>query len=329
MAADQAGGMAVSGVPPGYAVPPIGGTILPGGTAPPMGGTVSCCLSAAWHDACFCRHDVMPSIDGTVSRRRIRRRKSGAGQPPGTASGGGRSGIPNGMPQGTPTGIPAGTAGSGGIPAPPTGAASTGGRFLGTPMGVLCEPPGTVPSIDGTVCGAGYCRHGMVPPGTVPPIGGTVSPGDGKARDGRVRRGLAGTLEGVPRSRAVDRLHCSRPAGRRMRALRDFNVAIWGNVSMSGAAYVSWAPCGTACLAVGVSVPPSRPCPLIPRLLVRKLGFWRPALPAPRVPCPDPRCPGTVQEPRASSRHGRPRNGLGHAPTRKSAEPAASVACLQ
>ena len=75
--------------------------------------------------------------------------------------------------------------------------------------------------------------------------------------------------------------------------------------------------------------PPSRPCPLIPRLLVRKLGFWRPALPAPRVPCPDPRCPGTVQEPRASSRHGRPRNGLGHAPTRKSAEPAASVACLQ
>ena len=87
MAADQAGGMAVSGVPPGYAVPPIGGTILPGGTAPPMGGTVSCCLSAAWHDACFCRHDVMPSIDGTVSRRRIRRRKSGAGRLPGTASG--------------------------------------------------------------------------------------------------------------------------------------------------------------------------------------------------------------------------------------------------
>ena len=61
-------------------------------------------------------------------------------------------------------------------------------------MGVLCEPPGTVPPIDGTVCGAGYCRHGMVPPGTVPPIGGTVSPGDGKARDGRARRGLAGTL---------------------------------------------------------------------------------------------------------------------------------------
>ena len=75
--------------------------------------------------------------------------------------------------------------------------------------------------------------------------------------------------------------------------------------------------------------PPFRPCPLIPRLLVRKLGFWRPAPPAPRVPCPGPRCPGTVQEPRASSRHGRPRNGLGHAPTRKSAEPAASVACLQ
>ena len=100
MAADQAGGMAVSGVPPGYAVPPIGGTILPGGTAPPMGGTVSCCLSAAWHDACFCRHDVMPSIDGTVSRRRIRRRKSGAGQPPGTASGGGVAASPTGCRRG-------------------------------------------------------------------------------------------------------------------------------------------------------------------------------------------------------------------------------------
>ena len=109
------------------------------------------------------------------------------------------------MPQGTPTGIPAGTAGqsAGGILVPPDPAAFRrrrsaaprhGGRFLGTPMGVLCEPPGTVPPIDGTVCGAGYCRHGMVPPGTVPPIGGTVSPGDGKARDGRARRGLAGTL---------------------------------------------------------------------------------------------------------------------------------------
>ena len=63
---------------------------------------------------------------------------------------------------------------------------------MGTPMGVLCEPPGTVPSIDGTVCGAGYCRHGMVPPGTVPPIGGTVSPGDGKARDGRALTGPCG-----------------------------------------------------------------------------------------------------------------------------------------
>ena len=201
------------------------------------------------------------------------------------------------------------------------------------------EPPGViVPPIGGTVLpsgkGGGVPAAGLLPGGhgaanrrhcTAALLGGSKW-GGGR---GKALRGLAGTLGGVPRSRAVDRLHCSRPAGRRMRALRDFNVAIWGNVSMSGAAYVSWAPCGTACLAVGVSVPPSRPCPLIPRLLVRKLGFWRPALPAPRVPCPDPRCPGTVQEPRASSRHGRPRNGLGHAPTRKSAEPAASVACLQ
>ena len=182
-------------------------------------------------------------------------------------------------------------------------------------------PTGTVLPVGNTVYGAVCRRHGvwcrLLP---------ARFRGGGR---GRALRGLAGMPEDIPRSRAVDRLHYSRPAGRRMRALRDFNVAIWRNVSMSRAAYVSWAPCGTACLAVGVSVPPSRPCPLIPRLLVRKLGFWRPALPAPRVPCPDPRCPGTVQEPRASSRHGRPRNGLGHAPTRKSAEPAASVACLQ
>ena len=133
MAADQAGGMAVSGVPPGYAVPPIGGTILPGGTAPPMGGTVSCCLSAAWHDACFCRHDVMPSIDGTVSRRRIRRRKSGAGRSPGTASGGGRGDIPNGMSQRTPMDVLLGAA--------DRRRPGMGGRFLRTPLGVLGFPP--------------------------------------------------------------------------------------------------------------------------------------------------------------------------------------------
>ena len=33
-------------------------------------------------------------------------------------------------------------------------------------------------------------------------------------------RGLAGTPEDIPRSRAVDRLHGSRPAGRRMRTLQ-------------------------------------------------------------------------------------------------------------
>ena len=139
--------------------------------------------------------------------RRLRRQDGG---------GGGRSGIPNGMPQGTPMNAlayrrPIGRRHSGAANRRRPG---MGGRFLGTPMGVLCEPPGTVPSIDGTVCGAGYCRHGMVPPGTVPPMGGTVSPGDGKARDGRARRGLAGMLgrsleppafwlAGIPAARAA------------------------------------------------------------------------------------------------------------------------------
>ena len=91
----------------------------------------------------------MPAFAGMMSCRQLTALYLAAGSGGGKAvpgnrparRRGGRSGIPNGMPQGTPTGIPAGTAGSGGIPAPPTGAASTGGRFLGTPMGVLCEPP--------------------------------------------------------------------------------------------------------------------------------------------------------------------------------------------
>ena len=92
---------------------------------------------------------------------------------------GGRSGIPNGMPQGTPTGIPAGTAGrsAGGILVPPDPAAfrrrqpappQPGGRFLGTPMGVLCEP-----SLGGFRRLPGFPPADR-PTGMVPPIGGTV-----------------------------------------------------------------------------------------------------------------------------------------------------------
>ena len=67
-----------------------------------------------------------------------------------------------------------------------------GGRFLGTPMGVLSEPPlggfrrrpDTAPPIGGTVYGACNCRHGMwcrlvrcrqlTARCTMPPFGGTV-----------------------------------------------------------------------------------------------------------------------------------------------------------
>ena len=78
--------------------------------------------------------------------------------------GGGRSGIPNGMPQGTPTGVPAyrrpigrrhfSAAGSGGIPAPPTGGAPTwGAGFWGRRWASFASRPGR------HGCGAGYCRH--------------------------------------------------------------------------------------------------------------------------------------------------------------------------
>ena len=150
--------------------------------------------STAWRRR-IRRREAVPPIGGTVGCRAIARHgvEGGTWRHPQRDAAGDANGHP--YRDRRPIGRRHfSAAGSGGIPAPPTGGASTGGRFLGTPMGVLCEPPGTVPSIDGTVCGAGYCRHGMVPPGTVPPIGGTVSPGDGKARDGRARRGLAGTL---------------------------------------------------------------------------------------------------------------------------------------
>ena len=100
---------------------------------------------------------------------------------------GGRSDIPDGMPQGTP-GASLQTAGSGGARRRQPGAGFWGRRwasFASRP--VRCRQ----------LTASMWCRllrHGMVPPGTVPPIGGTVSPGDGKARDGRVRRGLAGML---------------------------------------------------------------------------------------------------------------------------------------
>ena len=226
-------------------------------------------------------------------------------------------------------------------------------RFLGD---MWCRLD-MVPPIAGTVPGgtvlwrggfrrAACCRLDMVPPiaGTVPggtvlwrggfrraiarrmvpAIAGTVPGGRGKAPTGPC--GDAETSLGLVQS--IDCTIPGLPAGE----CGLCGISTWRSGEMSlcperpmcrgrHAARRAWR-------WESVS-PPSRPCPLIPRLLVRKLGFWRPALPAPRVPCPDPRCPGTVQEPRASSRHGRPRNGLGHAPTRKSAEPAASVACLQ
>ena len=51
----------------------------------------------------------------------------------------------------------------------PSAAPRHGGRFLGTPVGVLCEPPSRaarymVPPIGGTVYGASFWRHGVPPP---------------------------------------------------------------------------------------------------------------------------------------------------------------------
>ena len=108
------------------------------------------------------RTSCVPPIGGTVYS---------AGQPPGTASGGGRGGIPNGMPQGRLR-ASLHTAGrsAGGIPAPPTGGASTGGRFLGTPMGVLCEPPRWAARFLAARCTAAGFGGGN----GAAPLGGTV-----------------------------------------------------------------------------------------------------------------------------------------------------------
>ena len=89
-------------------------------------------------------------------------------QSPGTKSGGGSGGIPNGTPGGVPAyRRPIGRRHSG---AADRRRLNLGGRFLGTPMGVLCEPPDwaaryVVPPIGGTVYGASFWRHCVPPPG--------------------------------------------------------------------------------------------------------------------------------------------------------------------
>ena len=163
-------------------------------------GRVACptCLSAARCCAADWRHDVW------CLRLQARHMVPPVG---GTASGGGRGGIPNGMPQGTPGGVPAGTAGqpAGGIPAPPTGGASTGGPVFGDADG---RPLRSARS-GGTVYGADNSRHGMVPTivGTISggglparrwPGRGEMPPGLSAGRGARAaagfsrRRGLAG-----------------------------------------------------------------------------------------------------------------------------------------
>ena len=206
-------------------------------------------------------------------------------------------------------------------------------------------------------CRSAACLHagamapaGMVPAGMVPPMGGTIScrrwPAGTVLPIGstRGRPAIAGRQGGGGRGKAP--MGPCGDAGASLGLVQSIDCTVPGlpeNADFAGfqrgdlgkCLYVQSGLCVVGAMRHGAlgdgsqCPPPFRPCPLIPRLLVRKLGFWRPAPPAPRVPCPGPRCPGTVQEPRASSRHGRPRNGLGHAPTRKSAEPAASVACLQ
>ena len=83
------------------------------------------------------------------------------GGPQRRGGGGARSGIPDGMPQGTPGGVPAyrRPIGRRHFGAADRRRPNMGGRFLGTPMGVLGFPPL-----------GGFWRR----PGTVPPIGGTV-----------------------------------------------------------------------------------------------------------------------------------------------------------
>ena len=183
--------------------------------------------------AAYRQHGMMPAFAGMMSCRQLTalylaagsgRRKSGAGRSPGTASGGGRGGIPAGMPQGTPGGVPAyrqptgrrhfSAAGSGGIPAPPTGAASTWGPVFGDADGrpwlsapwrfpaagavpafagmVWCRllaacaagpigPAGTVPGNCPARHGAAFWQH-LPPPEMVPPIGGTVLGGGRMSR---------------------------------------------------------------------------------------------------------------------------------------------------
>ena len=150
-----------------------------------------CCLSAAWYDACFCRHDVMPSIEGTVSRRRIRRRKWPANRPARHRGGAWRH--------------PSGDVAKGGNGRPfrrrrirrHSGAADRRRLNRGPVFGDVGGRPLLAARLGGTVCGAAYWRHGvrclllearytaagsgggheppgrMVPPGAVPPIGGT------------------------------------------------------------------------------------------------------------------------------------------------------------
>ena len=145
--------------------------------APFSSGLPERCL--LWQTRCVGRPRAVPLA-------RSGRRDAVPGDRPARNRGEWRGDIPNGMPQGTPEGVPAGTAGrsAGGIPAPPTGGASTGGPVFGDADGrPWLSAPWRFPAA--AWYGAADRRHGMVPP-----IGGTGN-GAGNCRRGRAAGAIA------------------------------------------------------------------------------------------------------------------------------------------
>ena len=158
---------------------------------------------------------------------------------------------------GVPPDIMRGGAGAG----PPGGSGrrrDSGGGMQRLPIGGMparrgdrpggMMPAGMVPPMDGTIS----CRRWLA--GMVLPIGSTGRGGGGWR--GKAMRGLAGMPEDIPRSRAVDRLHGSRPAGRRMRTLQFSRLELiraWTNRTGSTQRWPPGLSPATCVAAYGVS----------------------------------------------------------------------------
>ena len=240
---------------------------------PPIGGTAWYCLWAALHSAAGSGGDMAPSIDGTIwppywaaqngggvapAEWRVQRTPNGALSMPGQSAGPVSARQPPGgaLSGGISPDIMRGGAGAG-PPGGPGRRRDSGGGMQWLPIGGMPARRGDGPGGNGARRnGAADGRHDFVPPMAGRNGAAYRQHRQGGGWRGKAMRGLAGMPEDIPRSRAVDRLHGSRPAGRRMRTLQFSRLELiraWTNRTGSTQRWPPGLSPATCVAAYGVS----------------------------------------------------------------------------